>query len=99
MSATALLREMAGQSASTPTPAPMAARHEPEPEPEAHPAAGLQRPAAPGGSADTAALLRELSSLGGDEPGHGSPAPGPRPSRPVPASHAARKRKGLWGRS
>jgi hypothetical protein len=87
---------MAGDIA--PTPAPVAPEPVAEPETESVPSAGMQR-ATSGGGADTAALLRELSSLGDEEPAARNPAPAPRP-RPAPASHAAaKKRKGLWGRS
>jgi hypothetical protein len=47
---------------------------------------------------DTAALLRELSSLGlDDEPSPVAPA-SPRPPRPAPAGAGPRKKKGLFSR-
>ena len=47
-----------------------------------------------------AALLRELSSLGGDEPAP-APAPtagAPKPRTSAPAPLAPKKRKGIFGR-
>ncbi len=86
----------------TPEPAPgtpPAASGEPAPDPE--PSPQLHDPSWDRRDTDTAALLRELSSLGGAEP---TPTPGPPPSRPSPpVAHAGsiaaqRKRKGLFGR-
>jgi hypothetical protein len=94
--AAALLAELA-TSAEEPAPAP-----EPEPEPE--PAALEPVAASIGGSsrdmADTAALLRELSSLGLDDDPPSAPPPAPRmPPRTPAAAPAAQKKKkrGLFG--
>ncbi len=46
---------------------------------------------------DTAALLRELASLGGDEPARPPTAPAPRPPRQA-APAERRKKRGLFGR-
>jgi hypothetical protein len=45
---------------------------------------------------DTAALLRELSSLGVEDEPESTPAP--RPARPGPAADPKKKKKGLFGR-
>ncbi len=108
--ATALLREMAGEagpSRATATPsapatpaAPAVPAQPAPPAPADPPAAGLHRPVGSGGAADTAALLRELSSLGDEGPAK-STSPGPRPSgRPAGGTPPAnsKRRKGLWGR-
>lgn len=111
LAATALLREMAGNGSQART--PTAAVPVPSPEPadtsradspragvqraDTARAARLQRPTG-GAEADTAALLRELSSLGDDEATPRS-APVGASSRPSPVNSAPpRKRKGLWGR-
>ncbi len=67
----------------------------PQPRPAA---AALPAPATPPGllprgGADTAALLRELTSLGADAPLPTSPAPSPTPVEP-----SAPRRTGLFGR-
>jgi hypothetical protein len=88
---------------------------EAEPEPDDEPAAE-ETPAAPAGytpaprrqtgPADTAALLRELSSLGAENGGGSSPHSGASRSASRPSTSSAasqpvqqRKRKGLFGRS
>jgi len=80
--------------------APAIVEPEPEPEPEAFPApAALGR----GEDADTAALLRELSSLGLEDGGEqqsalaaSSPPPRPRPTSPG-TDKKAKKKIGLFG--
>ncbi|MBV9870260.1 MAG: DUF4388 domain-containing protein [Frankiaceae bacterium] len=47
--------------------------------------------------ADTAALLRELSSLGGDEPRESAPPTAPMRQRPTPADKKVKKKIGLFG--
>lgn len=104
LAATALLREMAGESGQAPAQRPAEPEHA-APVERAPAASGLRRPNAPAGSADTAALLRELSSLGGDEAparsSSSSPATSPQPRPSGAGAHVAanRRRKGLWGRS
>ena len=108
--ATALLRDLAGDAgpAKATAPATPAAAVVPAvppqpaaPAPAEPAAAGMHRPVGSGGAADTAALLRELSSLGDEGPSK-SPSPGPRPSGRPPVSTpqgGGKRRKGLWGRS
>jgi hypothetical protein len=97
--AAALLTEFSATSASEPLiPAPAgpdplefsapAADEEPEPEP----------PTPVRDITDTAALLRELSSLGFDDEPTPSARPLGSPSRGMAASTASKKRKGLFGR-
>jgi hypothetical protein len=108
--AAALLREMASERVVAPagpveTPIPAsssnpdvtaAAPNAPLP---SGPRMGMSRPSAPSGAADTAALLRELSSLGGEEAGPGGPRPSQRPGLgTAPGQAGGRRRKGLWGR-
>jgi hypothetical protein len=101
-----LLVSLAAQPVSEPTPAP-------DPEPVAEPdpvdddaeAAELREPAAVGGRGqimydmtDTAALLRELSSLGVDDDESPTPPAGPSPVRQVrPAAPEKKKKRGLFG--
>ena len=92
------LNEVASQAAAV-TPEP---EQEPEPEPEA------EAPAVPSWASDVdrAAVMRELSSLGGffdDQPDEPAPTPGPTPrSAPRPggkdAGKGKAKKKGLFGR-
>jgi hypothetical protein len=82
LSASASLDEVA--------PGPPAAPVVTEPEPV------VERPAPAPRSADTAALLRELSSLGLEEEPSATVVPPPRPAPPVAV--ATKKRKGLFGR-
>ncbi len=100
----AMLRELSMESFLGTAPAPaVVAAPVAAPEPSyrqtgsGHPALG-ERSSGPTNNADTAALLRELSSLGDED----EPAPrAPQRSSPiyVPASAAARnKRRGLFGR-
>ena len=107
--AAAALGELASSADLTPAPAP-----EPQPEPEPDPAYFIEQPqpaevlepaavgaAGFGGSemADTAALLRELSSLGVDDdtpPPPRTPSP-PRQPRSAPAADKKKKR-GIFGR-
>jgi hypothetical protein len=88
--------------AGTPAPQPTL-----DPEPERVPPAPTPRPTGPTSRTDTAALLRELASLGGDdradEPSAPPPARPSAPGRPAASgggngSNAKGKRKGLFGR-
>jgi hypothetical protein len=104
--ATSLLVSLSAQPVSEPTPAP-------DPEPVVEPdrvddnaeAAELREPAAVGGRGqimydmtDTAALLRELSSLGVDDDESPTPPAGPSPVRQVrPAAPEKKKKRGLFG--
>ncbi|MDP3712976.1 MAG: DUF4388 domain-containing protein [Mycobacteriales bacterium] len=79
---------------------------QPEPEVAAAPAADAEwdddpMPSYAPRDTDTAALLRELSSLGFDDepPPVAAPSrPAPSPARPAAAAAATKKRKGLFGR-
>jgi hypothetical protein len=94
----------------TPAFAELATEPDLEPEPELEqlpePAELLEPAAVAVGTAsseitDTAALLRELSSLGVEDDGPGSAAPPSaptRPARPVPAQQDRKKKRGLFGR-
>ena len=98
--ASRLLSQLAGEA----LPAQAAPAPEPvEPEPAAADGAPVDyapRPRRENGLADTAALLRELSSLGTETAASTPQAPNRPQPVPAPASgQHARKRKGLFGRS
>jgi hypothetical protein len=101
--ASRMLSQFAGETASQPT--QEVEEEEPKPVDEQHPAPTGSAPAPrrQTGPADTAALLRELSSLGA-ESGTGNGSSRPSPPRPAPSSTPGaasqqRKRKGLFGRN
>ncbi len=76
---------------------PTAPAAEPDPVPEPEPAApAAYTPSPRREETDTAALMRELSSLGSESGGGSRPGP-TRPAAPVPTPQH-RKRKGLFGR-
>jgi hypothetical protein len=72
--------------------------HDAEPAPVDGVVEPVDEPAHPPRGADTAALLRELSSLGFDDEPAPAPVPQPRPTAAT-STVAAKKRKGLFSRS
>jgi hypothetical protein len=97
--ATALLIELAATEASEEAPAEIAAATDDEPAEDATPAEpeAVEEAWDEAGQADTAALLRELSSLGIDDDEPSAPTATQRPRQQAPADKKQKKKIGLFG--